>query len=92
MDLTSVYQKINNNEYKTKMPFIPRRESPEAFAMYKKEEARLEQEFKNDAIEAVGLKGHPKAEKAYALAWDHGHSAGFSDVLGYLSEFADLIL
>jgi hypothetical protein len=104
MDLTSVYKKINNDEYKTKLPFkiriypylnshyVPRRESEAAYKQYKEDLARLEQEFKNDAIEAVGLKDHPKAEKAYALAWDHGHSAGFSDVLGYLSEFADLIL
>jgi hypothetical protein len=90
--MESVYKKINNDEYKTKLPYVPRRESEAAYKQHIEDFARLEQEFKNDAIEAVGLKGHPKAEKAYALAWDHGHSAGFSDVLDYLSEFADLIL
>lgn len=92
MDLTNIYQKINNKEYDTKLIFIPLRESKEAYERYQEDQARLNQEFMDEAIEAVGLKDHPKAGKAYALAWEHGHSAGYSDVLSYLSEFADLIL
>lgn len=92
MDIITVYQKINNKEYDTKLPYVPRRENPEEHEKYSKDQFRLEDKFEKDAIEAVGLKGHPKAGKAYALAWEHGHSAGYSEVLNYLSEFAELIL
>jgi len=30
-------------------------------------------QFKDDALEHVGLTNHPKAEKAFETAWEHGH-------------------
>ena len=48
-------------------------------------------QFRSHALEAVELTAHPKADKAYALAWEHGHSAGYCDVLSYLVEFAELV-
>jgi hypothetical protein len=38
-----------------------------------------------------GLTGHPKADKLYALAWDMGHSAGYSEVEIYYDDMADLL-
>jgi hypothetical protein len=29
-------------------------------------------QFKNDALEHVGLTNHPKAEKVFKMAWEHG--------------------
>jgi hypothetical protein len=48
-------------------------------------------QFKNDALEHVGLTNHPKAEKAFALAWEHGHADGYESVLNWLKEITDLV-
>jgi hypothetical protein len=58
----------------------------------RKEEGRLNEEFSKDALEEVGLKGHPKADKAFSWAWEHGHGSGYHDVLCYLYDAAELIL
>lgn len=58
---------------------------------WKTDEARINQEFHDDAIEAAGLTGHPKAEKAYSLAWQNGHSSGFSEVFYHLKDIADML-
>lgn len=59
---------------------------------YNEESSRLHKKFKEDALEEVGLTGHPKAEKTFYLAYDDGHSSGDSEVFYYLTKYADLIL
>jgi hypothetical protein len=59
---------------------------------YWADKIRLEEEFKQDALKAAGLLGHPKADKAYSMAWADGHSSGYNDVFYYLERFADLLL
>lgn len=56
------------------------------------EQSRLGALFKLEALEDVGLTGHPKAEKAWALAWENGHSGGYSDVYSLLVDYAELLL
>jgi hypothetical protein len=48
--------------------------------------------FKEDAIVEAGLHNHSKAEKAYELAWNYGHSSGYNDVWAYLQDLAELLL
>jgi len=63
------------------------------------EENRLFKGFKADALVEVGLTNHPKAdkaygmawEKAYALAWENGHSGGLSEVYNHLLDYAELL-
>lgn len=38
-----------------------------------------------------GLSDHPKLDRLYALAWEHGHANGFDDVAYYFREFASLL-
>lgn len=59
---------------------------------YDEEDYRLEQEFKKNALEEVGLTNHPKADKIYAYAWQEGHSSGFSEVFNTLLELSELFL
>ena len=59
---------------------------------YVQEEERLRNLFKADAIKEAGLEGHPRAHKAYSMAWQRGHSSGYSDVMSALYEFAELLL
>jgi hypothetical protein len=48
--------------------------------------------FRDDAIEFVGLKGHPKADKAMAQAVEDGHSGGHSEIFNALIRYAEIIL
>lgn len=62
-----------------------------ALKAYREDNVRLADEFKADALEEVGLTGHPKADKCFNLAEEHGHSNGYADVMCYLVDFADLV-
>lgn len=87
-----MYDKICNDYYKTKLPYARKKENPSVYDEYKADQNRLDEEFKRDALAHVGLTGHPKADKAYAFAWQEGHAGGCSDVLHYLDEVAQIIL
>jgi len=52
----------------------------------------LDDKFRTDAIHEAGLTGHPKADKCWEKAWEHGHSSGNSEVLFWLKEFAEVVL
>jgi hypothetical protein len=51
-----------------------------------------DQEFQIDALEDVGLTGHPLAERAFGYAWDEGHYAGKPEVYSKLTRIAQVIL
>lgn len=94
----SVYDKITDGDYLNKLPFPQRPHPPvsvddykKALLEYRNESSRLVEEFKADALAEVGLTGHPKADKVYFLAREHGHSAGLHEVMNYLVDFADLV-
>lgn len=76
--------KLNWNKYKNPYDYNTQREQ------YRKDEGRIHQEFRDDALKAVGMFGHPKADKVYALAWENGHSAGFQEVFNHLIGLAGL--
>lgn len=59
---------------------------------YRKEENRLYEQIKKDCLEDVGLLNHPKADKAWEWAWEHGHSSGYSEVYQVLCGITDLVL
>jgi len=48
--------------------------------------------FREEALFACGLMGHKKADKAFGLAWEHGHSSGYYEVFSGLVELASLLL
>jgi len=48
-------------------------------------------EFKRDALKHFGLSGHPKADKAFSFAWEHGHASGWNDVLYWFGEIAEFM-
>ncbi len=48
-------------------------------------------DFKDEALKAVGLAGHPKADEAYQLAWEMDPEGSNQDVLGILARLADLM-
>jgi hypothetical protein len=58
---------------------------------YIAEDRRLKELFEADALEYVGLTGHPKANKAFLLAWERGYSGGYNDIIIHLEELAKLL-
>ena len=52
----------------------------------------IHEKFKHDALEYCGIFGHEKADKAFEIAWDYGHSNGYNEVLIYLADLADLLI
>ena len=63
-----------------------------AKTIYMEQAAIMEKQFKTDALKEVGLAGHPKAEAAWSMAWDRGHSHGMQEVFHELEELADHLL
>ena len=53
-------------------------------------EARLQDEHRAMMSERYGVPRGDWFDRAYWIAWQHGHSAGFSDIEGYFSEIAEL--
>lgn len=62
------------------------------YEAYKKSEREGLELFKKDALEEAGLTKHTKADKAYALAWEKGHSCGLLEVLYELEDLAELLI
>lgn len=63
-----------------------------AESAYAVELRRLESEFINDLFEEFGVQDNPKRHKLYSIAYDRGHSGGFSDVYSVFSDLVELIL
>ena len=62
-----------------------------AMKVYRAEDNRLFNQFKEDVLEENGLTNHPKAMKVFALAWEEGHSSGYENVAYYVDKYADLV-
>jgi hypothetical protein len=75
---TERLKKYNSDDVKAKCEVGYYRDHPENFS--------------EEVIEYVGLKGHPKAGKAFSMAYERGHSSGHFSVLSELEELAQLLL
>lgn len=89
LTIEEVQDRINSGYYKNNLPY-GESGSKERLA-YHAQEGKLNEMFMNDTIEAHGIKGHPKATRAYALAWEHGHSAGHYEVFNCMFDYASLL-
>lgn len=59
--------------------------------MWRDMQVKQEREFRDILEAAYATAEHPKADLLLDLAWCHGHSYGFQEVLGYYEEFSDLL-
>lgn len=60
----------------------------EAYETY---EAMVRQTFIWGMFYIEDVLDNDKAHKAFNLAWDHGHSAGYAEVASYFSDYVELI-
>lgn len=77
---------MNYDAYKNTLPYKADREA------YRTRQRELDAFFKADALAEAGLTNHPKADKAWAMAWDRGHASGYQDVMSELEDLAELLL
>ena len=59
--------------------------------LHRGEESRLYEEFQQDLFEDYGVSDNPKRFKCFALAWERGHSSGYSEVHGVFGDLVELI-
>lgn len=86
-----IYEKIKTNYYRTKLPYVNMYQDPSGYDAYHHDQCSLDSEFQEDALEHAGLTNHPKANKVWSMAWDHGHSAGWSEILYWVVELSTLV-
>jgi hypothetical protein len=54
-------------------------------------ESNLLKEFKHDLAIENGIENHPKLDKLWEKAWEHGHSSGLSEVKYWFEDLIELI-
>ena len=87
----NIFEKIRSGVYQASRP--DNFNNQEQRDAYRKAQRHLDSTvFKKDALEEVGLAGHPKADKAFAMAWERGHSSSLFEVFYELEELANLLL
>ena len=59
---------------------------------YTEDKRRLHEEFRLAAFRYCNISDHEKRERAWSMAWDHGHSSGYNDVLLHLEELSELLV
>jgi hypothetical protein len=58
---------------------------------YRIESNRLYKLFMSDMAEDLGYSDHVKRPILERMAWDRGHSSGYSEVYNHASELAELL-
>lgn len=97
MAYDTILEKINTGEYDHTLPFphyhtiASKEEKALMRRAYQDEGYRLNMQFKQDLFDAYEIADHPKREKLWSLAWDMGHSSGYTEVLTYFDELVELI-
>lgn len=87
-----IREKLNSGYYENKLPFCTVKRNVKKNKEYQKEDYRIYNLFKEDALKEVGLLNHPKADKIYNKAWNDGHAYGYGEVLTHLENLAELFI
>lgn len=96
VNVKDVYTKIDEGAYNVEfvkgLSKFNKEERAKELKAYNEKNSKKVQEFEVDAIDAVGLKDHPRAGKAFGLAWRNGHAYGYGEVMNHLEEIADVLI
>jgi hypothetical protein len=58
---------------------------------YQEEVAKVNEEFKLALFREYGIENHPKREKMFSVAWEKGHSDGYSSIECEFSTLVELM-
>ena len=88
IDLKTIGRWVQDGRYE-----LNERNSAELSAWERQQKTNeLTLKFKAEAIEAAGIKGHPKADLAFEIAWEFGHQMSLLGVLKHLGQLARLLV
>lgn len=59
--------------------------------VYYKNQSDMNTLFVKDLFEEFGVTNNPKANKCYAIVYEHGHSSGNEEIYYWFMELVDLI-
>jgi len=82
---------MNFDKYINTVPFIAPYKDAEEYKKYRAEYDRLNELFKSDLFDDLDISDNPKREDLFSIAWDYGHSSGYSEVYGYALDLVRLI-
>jgi hypothetical protein len=89
--MKTIQDKLRDDDYRTKLPYFTSKGNPEGAKAFREAERYLAECFKRDLFEELGITNNPKAEILYRIAYDLGHSGGYSEVYGYAQDLVELI-
>lgn len=58
---------------------------------YKESVSNINVRFKDAVLLFLGISKHQKAEKLWSMAWDRGHSSGYSEIAMEAESLAELL-
>lgn len=87
----TVYEKASRGDYTTKMPYVTNKKDPEACDAYHLDQMRLNGLFRHDLEVEHNVVDNPKKEKLFEIAWEQGHSYGFSEVAIHYETLVELV-
>jgi hypothetical protein len=61
------------------------------YAECRKQQAEIEQQFVEALGKELGIGNHPKYPQLYRIAYEQGHSAGFTEIAIYAEQMAELL-
>jgi hypothetical protein len=82
---------LNDGLYNNPKKYVKPHLDLEGYKAYRKAGADKFEEFRQDLFKVYEVEDNPKKEKCFSLAWEHGHSAGYTEVLSYFHDFVELI-
>lgn len=91
MDTRTLPEKLADDYYTSKLPFVPHSKDPGAYDARLQDQERLRQEFRADLAREEGVTGNPKEPLLFRLAWERGHSAGWTEVAINYEEMVELV-
>lgn len=68
-----------------------RKTHSEAVSTYHAEQRQINADFAADLLAALGLTDHPKGNTLYSMAYERGHSSGYSEVALIAEELSELL-
>ena len=80
-----IHERISNGEFVSKLDYKTNK------VAYRADQRRLHDEFQKELEKECDVVGHPLASRVFALAWEHGHSSGLSEVANHYDDFVQLI-
>jgi hypothetical protein len=84
----------NNETYGKAMDDYELKELPRFRASlleYRAKLGEIENEFKVEILRRIGISQHPRAEKLWSMAWERGHSSGFSEIVSIAYDLSELL-